>query len=140
MSAAFPVTAYAAINALGTTTRDVVANLREGRTGLGACPLELPFAPTFLLLDIHRVLATWIGPPLATGERTAQVGAETIHERWQDGRLMERTFTSTSTTANPAGTITVTYTGYAASNIATHITLRNARLDYQVVIETVPFQ
>ena len=103
-------------------------------------PRELPFAPTFLLLDIHRVLATWIGPPLATGERTAQVGAETIHERWQDGRLMERTFTSTSTTANPAGTITVTYTGYAASNIATHITLRNARLDYQVVIETVPFQ
>ena len=43
MSAAFPVTAYAAINALGTTTRDVVANLREGRTGLGPCPLELPF-------------------------------------------------------------------------------------------------
>ena len=30
-------------------------------------PRELPFAPTFLLLDIHRVLATWIGPPLVTG-------------------------------------------------------------------------
>ena len=43
MSAAFPVTAYAAMNALGTTTRDVVAGLRAGRSGLGACPLELPF-------------------------------------------------------------------------------------------------
>ena len=47
MSFAFPVTAYAAINALGTTTRDVVARLHDGHTGLGACPLELPFeAPT----------------------------------------------------------------------------------------------
>ena len=36
-----------AINALGTTTRDVVARLHDGQTGLGACPLELPFeSPT----------------------------------------------------------------------------------------------
>jgi len=39
----FPVTAYAAVNALGTTTREVIAGLREGRSGLGPCPLELPF-------------------------------------------------------------------------------------------------
>ena len=101
-------------------------------------PRELPFAPTFLLLDIHRVLATWLGPPPATGARSGQVGDETIHERWQDGKLLERTFTSAK--AQPPGTITITYTGYGASRIATHITLRNARLDYQVVIETVPFQ
>ena len=43
MSASFPVTAYAAVNALGTTTRDVIASLRDGRSGLGPCPLELPF-------------------------------------------------------------------------------------------------
>ena len=64
MSAAFPVTAYAAINALGTTTRDVVANLREGRTGLGACPLELPFeTPTGALPEpppaLPPSLAAW---------------------------------------------------------------------------------
>jgi hypothetical protein len=107
-------------------------------------PRDLPFAPTFLLLDIHRVLATWIGPPLVTGERSGQAGDETIHERWQDGKLIERTFTTTSATtgpkAQPAGTITITYSGYGASNIAAHITLRNARLDYRVDIETVPFQ
>ena len=105
-------------------------------------PRELPFAPTFLLLDIHRALATWIGPPLLTGDRSGQVGDETVHERWQDGKLIERTFTSAK--AQPPGTITITYAGYnasnAASNIATHITLRNARLDYRVDIETVPFQ
>jgi len=41
--ASFPVTAYAAVNALGTTTREVIAALRDGRSGLGPCPLELPF-------------------------------------------------------------------------------------------------
>ena len=105
-------------------------------------PRELPFAPTFLLLDIHRALATWIGPPLPAGERSAQVGDETVRERWQDGKLLERSFTSSR--AQPPGTITITYAGYAASSgassIATHITLRNARLDYRVDIETVPFQ
>jgi len=42
-TASFPVTAYAAVNALGTTTRAVIASLRDGRSGLGPCPLELPF-------------------------------------------------------------------------------------------------
>ncbi len=31
------------MNALGTSTRDVIAGLRAGRSGLGPCPLELPF-------------------------------------------------------------------------------------------------
>lgn len=102
-------------------------------------PRDLPFAPTFLLLDIHRVLATWIGPPLVTGDRSGQVGDETIHERWQDGKLIERTFTTTAK-AQPPGAITITYADYGAANIASHITLRNARMDYRVDIETVPFQ
>jgi len=48
----YPVTAYATINALGTTTRDVLAALRAGRSGLGPCPLEVPFAaPTGAMAD-----------------------------------------------------------------------------------------
>ena len=103
-------------------------------------PRDLPFPPTFMLLDIHRVLASWLGPPLAAGgERSGQVGDETIRERWQHGKLMERTFTSAK--SNPPGVITISYTGHGAGdNIATHITLQNARLDYRIVIETVPFQ
>ena len=104
-------------------------------------PRELPFAPTFMLLDIHRVLGVWLGPPPAGGsaERSGQVGDETIRERWQDGKLIERTFTSAK--SHPPGVITISYTGgQGAANIATHITLQNARLAYQIVIETVPFQ
>ena len=101
-------------------------------------PRELPFPPTFMLLDIHRVLGTWIGPPLAGGERSGQAGDETIRERWQEGKLLERTFTNAR--SHPPGTITVSYQGYNASNLATRITLENARLDYRIVIETVPFQ
>jgi len=46
VSSSFPVTAYSAVNALGTTTRQVIARLRDGRTGLGACALPLPFPAT----------------------------------------------------------------------------------------------
>src|SRR6476659_2694793 len=52
------------MNALGTTTRDVVAGLRDGRSGLGACPLELPFeTPTGALPEplpaLPPSLAAW---------------------------------------------------------------------------------
>jgi hypothetical protein len=102
-------------------------------------PRELPFAPTFLLLDIHRALATWIGPPLPAGERSAQVGDETVRERWQDGKLVERTFVSAK--ANPPGrsrSAIAAQSAPGAASIATHITLKNARMDYRVDIETVP--
>jgi 3-oxoacyl-[acyl-carrier-protein] synthase-1 len=64
VSTALPITAYAAINALGTTTRDVIAGLRDGRSGLGACPLELPFeTPTGALPEplpaLPPSLAAW---------------------------------------------------------------------------------
>jgi len=101
-------------------------------------PREMPFAPTFMLLDMHRVLDQWLGPPLAAGERSGQVGDETIHERWQDGRLVERTFANAK--AQPPGTIAITYAGYDASGFAAHITLQNARLDYRIEIETAPLQ
>lgn len=42
-SAAFPVTAYSVGNALGARTADVLAALREGRSGLAPCRLDLPF-------------------------------------------------------------------------------------------------
>ena len=64
MPAAFPVTAYAALNALGNTTRDVIASLHAGRSGLGPCPLELPFeTPTGTVADplptLPAALAAW---------------------------------------------------------------------------------
>jgi len=101
-------------------------------------PRDMPFPPTFMLLDIHRVLDQWLGPPLPAGERSGQVGDETIHERWRDGKLIERTFASAR--SKPPGTISISYEAYGASGPATHITLQNARFGYRIVIETVPFQ
>jgi hypothetical protein len=102
-------------------------------------PRDIPFPPTFMLLDIHRVLGQWLGPPLASGERSGQVGDETIHERWQGGKLIERTFVSARSTS--PGQITISYVGYGATSpFAQHITLQNARLDYRIAIDTVPFQ
>jgi hypothetical protein len=105
-------------------------------------PRELPFAPTFLLLDIHRVLGVWLGPPppSGSGDRSGHVGDEVIRERWQAEKLIERTFTNVK--GQPPGTIKITYEGYDASTtrIANHITLENARLDYRIDIETVPLQ
>ena len=72
------MTAYAAINALGTTTRDVVAHLRDGLTGLGSCPLELPFeTPTGALPEpppaLPASLAAW-------DSRTARLAVAGLEE------------------------------------------------------------
>jgi 3-oxoacyl-[acyl-carrier-protein] synthase-1 len=40
---ASPVTAYALCNALGATTAQVIESLRNGRSGLAPCPLDVPF-------------------------------------------------------------------------------------------------
>jgi hypothetical protein len=105
-------------------------------------PRDMPFAPTFMLLDIHRVLDRWLGQPAPEGERSGQVGDETIAERWHEGKLIQRTFTNNraSAVSGPPGTITISYSGYGATGFASHITLQNARLDYRIDIETVPFQ
>lgn len=44
--ASYPITAYAACNALGNTTAEVVAALDAGRSGLGPCPPEFEIEAT----------------------------------------------------------------------------------------------
>jgi 3-oxoacyl-[acyl-carrier-protein] synthase-1 len=43
MVGSYPVTAYSAINALGATTREVIAALGAGQSGLRPCAMDLPF-------------------------------------------------------------------------------------------------
>jgi hypothetical protein len=104
-------------------------------------PRDLPFPPNFVLLDIHRVLDDWLGPPPpgGEGERSGNKQGEQIHERWRGGRLTERTFTSTSTStsAGAAGVITATYDGDGPSGLPAHVKLVNARLGYEITIDTV---
>ncbi|MEA2700572.1 MAG: hypothetical protein QOI66_4843, partial [Myxococcales bacterium] len=99
-------------------------------------PRELPFAPTFMLLDIHRVFDTWLGaPPPADGQRSATVGDEQITERWQGGHLQQRTFVRTTGLA--PGAITITYKGEALPGVAAEILLDNARHGYQLAIQNL---
>jgi hypothetical protein len=103
-------------------------------------PRDLPFPPTFVLLDIHRVLDAWLGGPPAggQGERSDRKMGEQIHERWQGGRLVERTFTRV--TGDPPGVITATYQGDGPSGLPAHVKLVNTRLGYDITIDTVAAQ
>lgn len=102
-------------------------------------PRDLPFPPNFVLLDIHRVMGAWLGaPPAGDGERAAGQDGERIHERWRGGRLVERTFTRAA--ADPPGAITISYAGDGPSGLAAHVTLVNARLGYEITIDSLPMQ
>jgi hypothetical protein len=55
---------------------------------------ELPFPPRFLMLDVHRA---YFPPPAAgaapvDGERTTTWAGEEVVERYQAGRIVERSF------------------------------------------------
>jgi len=99
-------------------------------------PRELPFSPDFILMDIHRVLDAWLGPPPTTdGERSGAVRDEVVRERWAGGRLTSRSFASAS---NPAQVITtVTYEGAAPAGVPAKVSIANARFGYDLTIVTL---
>lgn len=109
---------------------------------------ELPFPPTYMLLDVHRVLDAWLGPaPPTDGERAGQVGDERVRERWKGGKLVQRTFTrvgdgtrvsdgKSATGGQPPGDVTIAYEGDGPSGLAARVTLVNARFGYSLTIES----
>jgi hypothetical protein len=102
---------------------------------------ELPFPPTYMLLDVHRVMDTWLaGPPPSEGERSGEVGSERVRERWRAGRLVERTFIPVDPAAKPSGNVTITYQGEGPSGLAARVSLENARFGYSLTIESFPLQ
>jgi hypothetical protein len=97
---------------------------------------ELPFPPTYMLLDVHRVMDAWLGPaPAADGSRSGQVGDERVQERWRGGKLVERVFTRVAGN-QPPGDVTITYEGDGPSGVAARVTLVNARFGYSLTIES----
>jgi hypothetical protein len=100
-------------------------------------PRELPFSPDFILMDIHRVLADWLGPrPAPDGERVGTVHDEHVTERWTAGHLTARTFAPVRDPAHP--TTTISYGGPGPAGLPARVTLANARFGYSLVIETWP--
>jgi len=100
-------------------------------------PRELPFSPDFILMDIHRVLDAWLGPPpAADGERSGTVRDEVVHERWTGGHLSTRSFAAASDPARV--TTTVTYEGAAPAGVPAKVSIANARFGYDLTILTLP--
>lgn len=100
---------------------------------------ELPFPPSYMLLDVHRVMDAWLGPAPADGERAGQVGDERIWERWRGGRLVQRTFTRV-TAGQPPGEVAIAYEGAGPDGLAARVTLANARYGYSLTIESFPLR
>jgi hypothetical protein len=98
---------------------------------------ELPFPPRFILLDVHRTLFRGLpGAPLADGAHEGVDRDEQIGERWQAGRLLERSFRRAD--GKPAGLIAVRYEGGMRGNQPpARIDYDNGWLGYQLIIQTL---
>jgi hypothetical protein len=100
----------------------------------------MPFPPRYVLLDIHRTFFMEIpGAPLSDGEHRTEREGELITERWESGRLRERSFRRLS--GPPEGEIRVLYgAGMVAGEIPRTIEFRNGWYGYHLTIETVSYQ
>lgn len=99
-------------------------------------PRQLPFSPDFILMDIHRVLDAWLGPPpAADGERSGIVRDEIVRERWAAGHLARRTFAGAN---DPTRIVTtIDYQGSTPAGLPAKVTIANVRFGYDLTIETI---
>ncbi|MCP4004210.1 MAG: DUF3261 domain-containing protein [bacterium] len=96
-----------------------------------------PFAPDRVLLDVHRTyLYPVADPPLADGSHTVFLGSFAFVERWQDGRLVERTIPDRL--GARMGSVVVSYKGgVAPREVPRRVHLRNGLHDYEIEVETL---
>jgi 3-oxoacyl-[acyl-carrier-protein] synthase-1 len=99
-----PITGFALCNALGASREAVRDALFHGRSGLGRCPIELPFETAVgAVADALPELPPALGP---WSTRTARIAArlleqleaelERMRRRWQPGRIAVLLGTSTA--------------------------------------------
>lgn len=103
-------------------------------------PEELPFPPEFMLQDVQRTWFRGLSGSRPDGVHSELVGDETIEERWQDGRLMERTFERTD--GPPDGVIRVSYgeRGLGGSEPPERVEMDNAWFGYRLILTTLSHQ
>ena len=100
-------------------------------------PGELPFPPEFMLHDIQRVWFIGLEGPLPDGEHHAEVDGETVTERWEAGRLRERTFVR----PGREGQIHVDYgEGLGGNEPPEVVTMDNGWFGYQLELTTLSHQ
>jgi hypothetical protein len=102
-------------------------------------PQELPFPPRFMLLDIHRTWFRGLPQPQEDGEHRIEVDGEEIVERWQGGRLQERTFRRLD--GAPPGLITVSYEGGLGGETPPRVVhFDNGWFGYRLTLTTLDHQ
>lgn len=99
----------------------------------------LPFPPRYMLIDVHRVFFQASAPdvegPATEGERAHSGTNEVVTERWQEGRLLQRTFSRPD--AHPPGKIVVDYDGGMGEGHPHHVVLTNGWYGYRLDITTL---
>ena len=100
-------------------------------------PRDLPFSPTFVLQDVHRVFDAPLGAELPEGDREGVVKDNLIREHWHQGRLQSRSYGPREPVAAPP-TVTITYDGTGPAGLASHVLLTHHALGYTLAVETLP--
>lgn len=102
-------------------------------------PEALPFPPDFMLRDIQRVWFGGLQGPLPDGEHTESVGDEEIVERWEGGRLMERTYRQLD--GVPEGELRATYEGgLGPDGPPQRVVWDNGWFGYRLILTTLSHQ
>jgi hypothetical protein len=102
--------------------------------------IDLPFPPEFILLDVQRVFFPRISETvLGDGSHARVVDGERVTERWQNGKLVSRTFERVD--GDPAGTIRIGYgAGWAPGEQPPTVRFENGWFGYSLSVETLSFQ
>ncbi len=102
-------------------------------------PEALAFPPEFMLHDIQRVWFRGLAGPLPDGEHRENIDGEEVVERWQDGRLMERTFRRLD--GQPPGLLRATYEGGLGPDGPPEVVRwQNGWFGYELILTTLSHQ
>ncbi|MGE0790135.1 MAG: DUF3261 domain-containing protein [Sandaracinaceae bacterium] len=102
-------------------------------------PEELPFPPEFMLRDVERVWFLGLDAPQEDGEHRLERDGEEIVERWENGRLLERTFRRLD--GEPQGLLRATYEGGLGGDAPPpRVTFENPWFGYTLVLTTLSHQ
>lgn len=94
----------------------------------------LAFPPEYILRDVQRTYFVPLGePPLEAGRRTLDFGDEAIEERWERGRLIERSFIDGASTP-----VVITYPdGMTRDTAPRRASIDAVRWGYHLDVETL---
>lgn len=101
---------------------------------------ELPFDPRFILLDVQRVFLKGLPDgPRDDGWHRQRIDDEIVRERWEAGRLYERTYARRD--RQPKGSVIVRYEGgYIPGERPPPIELVNEWFGYRLTLDTSDYQ